>query len=231
LLKASKKAPYFTPHSKKKYEAFTWSRRVTLRDAFHRVKHDISKPVEQYVQEVSDLKDQLTALGEEISNNYFKDVLLANLDPLYIGLRNTLLGQPGGESELNDIKSVISGATYIKPDGDIVKSEPEDTALATRAGGGRKVFASSGSAHAGHGNSGHRVSGHAAHSSGDDGHSLGMEDKNGYRWCDPTNENHCHRCGRRNHIAARCVADMPKEIKTWILDRPGAHERSNADKP
>ncbi|KAJ7875147.1 hypothetical protein B0H14DRAFT_2568919 [Mycena olivaceomarginata] len=125
------------------------------------------------------------------------------------------------------VKSVISGATYIKPDGDIIKSEPEDTALATRVGGGRKVFASSGSAHASHGNSGHRAS-HAAHSSSDDGHSMGMEDKNGYRWCDPTNENHCHRCGRRNHFAARCMADMPKEIKTWILDRPGAHERSNA---
>ncbi|KAJ7750158.1 hypothetical protein B0H14DRAFT_2636230 [Mycena olivaceomarginata] len=95
----------------------------------------------------------------------------------------------------------------------------------SRCRNSRQGFASSGS---GHGKSGHRESDGAAHSSGDDGHGMGMEDKNGYRWCDPTNENHCHRCGRRNHIAARCVADMPKDIKAWILDRPGAHERSNA---
>lgn len=207
---------------KAKYEASTWSRRVTLRTAFHTVTHDTSLPVEKYVEKVTELRDQLVALGEEVSENYFKDVLLANLDPLYLPIRNTLLSQPAGESDLAAVKSVISGATYIKPDTENVKLEPEESALATRSGGG-KVFASSGS---GHGKSGHRNRDRAAHTSGDEGH--GMDDEKGFRWCDPTHEDHCHRCGRRNHIAARCVADMPKDIKAWVLDRPGSKERSNA---
>ncbi|KAJ7099147.1 Alpha/Beta hydrolase protein, partial [Mycena epipterygia] len=148
---------------KAKYEASTWSRRVTLRTAFHQVSHDTSKPVEDYVQKVSDLRDQLIALGETVSDNYFKDVLLANLDPLYVGIRNTLLSQPKGESDLDDVKSVISGATYIVPDSGFVKVEPEESALATRSGGGgRKVFASSGS---GSGKSGHHDRDCAAHTS------------------------------------------------------------------
>ena len=48
-----------------------------------------------------------------------------------------------------------------------------------------------------------------------------VEDEKGNRWCDPMNENHCHRCGRIGHIAARCVYDMPDDIKSWVLDRPG----------
>ncbi|KAJ7790128.1 hypothetical protein B0H14DRAFT_2626377 [Mycena olivaceomarginata] len=177
--------------------------------------------VEQYVQEVSDLKDQLTALGEEISDNYFKDVLLATSIHSTSASVTRLLDNLEAKCH--------SGATYIKPDGDIVKSEPEDTALATRVGGGRKVFASSGMCSR---------------------WSRGIPDivlvvtpltlsaMTGIVWVWRTKtvivgairqtRTTVISCDRRNHIAARCVADMPKEIKTWILDRPGAHERSNA---
>ncbi|KAJ6620199.1 hypothetical protein B0H10DRAFT_1946255 [Mycena sp. CBHHK59/15] len=99
-----------------------------------------------------------------------------------------LLSQPAGESDLDAVKSVISGATYIAPDGDNVKAELEETALATR-NGGRKEFKSSGSGH-------RKPVHHAAHSSGDEG-------------------------------PAHCVADMPKEIKGWVLHRPGTNEWSN----
>nr|GAT49568.1 predicted protein [Mycena chlorophos] len=205
---------------KTKYEKSTWSRRVTLRTAFHNVRHDTTKPIEDYVTAVTSLRDQLEALGEKVSDNYFKDVLLANLNPLYVAVRNSLLAQPTGESDLATVKSVISGALYINDDN--IKTEPEDTALAIRNGngstGGKRAFASSGSVSGRSGNS-------AAHTSGQsESHGI---DKNGYRWCDPTNENHCHRCGRTNHIAARCVADMPKDIKAWVLNRLGSDERTN----
>ncbi|KAJ6632196.1 hypothetical protein B0H10DRAFT_1937874 [Mycena sp. CBHHK59/15] len=156
---------------KAKYEASTWSRCIILHNTFHCVSHDTSKPIEQYVQKGSDLRDQLTTLGETISDNYFKDVLLANLGPLYVGIRNMLLSQPAGESNLDTVKSVISGVTYIAPEGDNVKAELEETALATR-NGGRKEFTSSGS--------GHRKPVHcAAHSSsGDEG--PGIDDKEGF---------------------------------------------------
>ena len=117
---------------KAKFEASTWSCCVALRTAFHTVKHDTSQPVEKYVKKVMELRDQLEALGEKVSENYYKDVLLANLDPLYVAVRNSLLSQPTGESDLKTIKNVISSATYITPTDSIVKTEPEDTALATR---------------------------------------------------------------------------------------------------
>ncbi|GJJ14832.1 hypothetical protein Clacol_009100 [Clathrus columnatus] len=45
-------------------------------------------------------------------------------------------------------------------------------------------------------------------------------DEKGLHWCDLTNEGHCHCCGRKGHIAARCITDMPQEIKDWVLGRP-----------
>ena len=47
-----------------------------------------------------------------------------------------------------------------------------------------------------------------------------LEDDKGFRWCDPTNEGHCHRCGRPGHIAAFCMYSMPRDIREWILARP-----------
>ena len=39
----------------------------------------------------------------------------------------------------------------------------------------------------------------------------------GFRWCDPSNEGHYHRCGRAGHIAARCIYNMPQHVKDWVL--------------
>jgi hypothetical protein len=57
--------------------------RVAICDAFYCVIHDTSKPIDHYVWAVTELKDQLIALREVISDFYFKDILLANLDSSY----------------------------------------------------------------------------------------------------------------------------------------------------
>jgi hypothetical protein len=122
-----------------KHKKLTWSRRIAIHDAFHHVKHDTSKPIDHYVQAVTELKDQLVALGEVVSDLYFKDVLLANLDSSYESIRNSLLAQPAEESDLTGVLSVILGTTYIQLDiksaadnilKSQVKQEPNDSAMA-----------------------------------------------------------------------------------------------------
>ena len=46
----------------------------------------------------------------------------------------------------------------------------------------------------------------------------GIKNEKGYHWCDTTNDHHCHRCGHTGHNGARCTADMPPEVKVWILN-------------
>lgn len=217
-----------------KYESSTWSRRVTLRTAFHRVKHDPSKPIDHYVQKVMELKSQLEALGESISDNYVKDILLSNLDPAYASVRNSLLSQPSGESNLDTVKSVVLSATYIALEtsgnvdiaandilngmGALSISEQERAFLArgSRGGYGRK----------GQGPGTSRSGGSKTYTRSTS--PTIVEDEKGYRWCDPSNENCCHRCGRSGHIAARCVYDMPPDIKDWVLGRPASSGKEKA---
>ncbi|KAJ7502313.1 hypothetical protein B0H11DRAFT_664856 [Mycena galericulata] len=80
----------------------------------------------------------------------------------------------------------------------------------------------------GGGSGGNRYNGGGGHGSGGGGgsHQDHSFDDKGYHWCDPTNENHCHRCGRSGHIAARCIHDMPQHIKDWVMNGPRS-ERAN----
>jgi hypothetical protein len=38
------------------------------------------------------------------------------------------------------------------------------------------------------------------------------EDHSGHHWCNPMNKNHSYCCGKRDHIAAHCIHDMPPDI-------------------
>ena len=46
---------------------------------------------------------------------------------------------------------------------------------------------------------------------------IPCKDEKGNRWCDPTNEGHCHRCGRAGHIVSCCIHNMPQQVKDWIM--------------
>jgi hypothetical protein len=54
----------------------------------------------------------------------------------------------------------------------------------------------------------------------------GAVDEKGFRWCDPTNDGACHRCGHLGHIAARCMYNMPQHVKDWITS-----SRSHSESP
>jgi hypothetical protein len=193
------------------------------------------------VQAVTELKDQLVALGEVVSDLYFKDVLLANLDSSYKSIQNSLLAQPAGESDLTGVLSVISGTTYIQLDiksaadnilESQVKQEPNDSAMAMRfsrtKGGSWRDKQDKKDHSQGKGGSIHLSSKREAYFEAHGGaKNSGKEDSSGRHWCDPMNENHCHRCGKQGHIAARCIHDMPPDIVKWVMAHPRSNEQPN----
>lgn len=210
---------------KTKFEKSTWSHWVALHDAFHCVEHDISKPIKQYIQKVTTLRKQLIDLGKTISNNYFIDILLANLDVAYKSVRNNILGQGGDTLKLENVVSIISGATYIqlnfKSVADaMVKDKPIKSVLYAYGKHGfkksSKTSGSKGKAPA---------SSHVADSS--DNEKSRKEDSHRYRWHNPINKDYCHCCEHTGHIVHYCIIDMPKEIKTWILKGVKPQDKAN----
>ena len=105
------------------------------------------------------------------------------------------------EPTLDDVKSILTSSTAAEV---MVKVEPQDAVLVAR---GRSVNA------------------------GRSGPGNGLVDAKGYHWCDVTNGDGCHRCGRTGHIAARCMFNMPEHIKDHLMQRrstsPPPARRSN----
>ncbi|KAJ7716657.1 hypothetical protein DFH07DRAFT_715040, partial [Mycena maculata] len=149
--------------------------------------------IDVYINKVRAAAKVLKGLKCDPGDIETTDILLMNLHPSWVTVRTTITSNKD-EQKLDDVIGILNGSTVELP----VKEEDEGPVLAMAASGPR--FGSGGrKGGAGGGNGGS----HQDHS---------FDDK-GYHWCDPTNENHCHRCGRSGHIAARCIHDMPQHIK------------------
>ena len=177
------------------FEKSTMSNRIRARRQLYDVSHDPSQPMASYVQAVLSARTVLKNLGYNPTDTEVGVILLMNLHHSYDSVRTTIL-TAASEPDLTKIKSILlstSASTDV-----FVKSEPANLA------------------HAAH--HGHR--GYARTSGSSSG--VGVIDEKGFRWCDPTNNEHCHRCGRPNHIAARCIHDMPQHIKNWVMQSPSS---------
>ncbi|THV01360.1 hypothetical protein K435DRAFT_853921 [Dendrothele bispora CBS 962.96] len=82
---------------KAKFESTSLARRVALRTALHRVVHDPSKRIDVYIESLKDLRRQLKDMGTEVGDDYFKDILLTNLDHSFAHVHTSLLSQPSGD--------------------------------------------------------------------------------------------------------------------------------------
>lgn len=185
------------------FNASTMPRRIKARHDFYHVEHDPSQSIDVYIHSVNKARQALVALNCKVDDTETLDVLLMNLHSSYEGIRTSILTAKD-EPSLESVKSILTGSARSVM---AVKSEPTDIALAAqgaRRGGGRKDY--------GHGYGGGRA--------GADSSKGPSRDDNGYRWCDPSNEGHCHRCGRSGHIAARCIHDMPQHVKDWVMSGP-----------
>jgi gag-polypeptide of LTR copia-type len=194
---------------KKQFKASNFSRRVALRKAFYGVTHNTSQPIEIYIRSVVNAKSQLEAIGIKVDDDALKDVVLMNLDESFSGIRTSLLTQLT-EPSFDTICSVLSSSTHMVHSDIPTKLEDYAMAAKFKRSGGRKDRRSPGR--------GDSSGNWRDHSEG------GIKDEKGYRWCDTTNDHHCHCCGHTGHNAAHCTAEMPPEIKAWVLGSPGKEE-------
>lgn len=201
---------------KAKFQTSTFSRRVALRKAFSGCIHNPDEHIDIFLNAVTNAKAQLEAIGITIDDTAVKDVILGNLDDSFKDIRTSLLTQPT-EPSLDTVRSVLSTSNPLVN----VKSESIETALSAKYAKGRGGQRSGGSWR---GNSGGGDRGKFEGDCEDSG-GGGKKDSKGYTWCDPSNEDHCFRCGRMGHFATRCTMDMPPEIKEWIKEE-SQNERS-----
>jgi hypothetical protein len=183
---------------KERFQRSTLARRFKCREDFHHIEHDPSKSIDIYIHAIETARQRLKDLGCTVDDTQTLDVLLMNLHPSYHTIRTSILTAQS-EPSLSDVKGILIGSASSAI---VIKSEPVDIAFA--AGPKRGVSK--------------KKSGQFSRSGTNP--SSSPEDDKGFRWCDPTNEGHCHRCGRPGHIAARCIYDMPQVVKDWVMNPP-----------
>ena len=170
------------------------------------IEHDISCPMDFYIQTITTGFEALKNFGEEISDTTIGDHILHHLHPSYHSVHTTILTQET-EPPLTKIKAILLGSassdTYIK-------SEPIDTALTTRFGGS-------------HGGGSGKEKSSSRQEPVTDGFREGK-----FTWCNKDNADGCHRCGRDGHISRLCARDMPSSIKELVLQGTRAHATRRA---
>jgi len=179
------------------FQKSSLGRRLKARQDLYHVVHDPSKPISAYVHSIDMAIQVLKELKAPVTPLEHGDILLMNLHESYSTIRTTILTAKD-EPDLEQIKSVLAGSSISSIP--TIKQEYEDfmpAANAVRAT--RRKFTSSSSSSA-----------------------LSNVDSSGIRWCDPTNSGHCFRCGRSNHVAHLCCANMPEGIKKWVLEGRGS---------
>ena len=186
------------------YEKSTIGHRVEARKhLYHGITHDPSKPIGMFIHEVVSAAQKLKDMDCKVEDSEITDIILMGLDSSLHHVRTTILvleKQP----TLDELKKLLTSATSVAPPSSSLHS----------------AFAVSGKAKL------PRSSGHGSFPSNPNTspspNSAGVFsgpplDSKGFRWCNPTNEGHCHRCGREGHIAARCMYNMPQDVKNWIV--------------
>lgn len=221
---------------KEKYERSSFKQRVTLRAAFHGCVQKSTESGEKFVKWAKSLCDQLKVIGEDVSDTYFKDLLLSNLHESFFMTCETLLSRSTTEPTLEEVIITITGADpSFNPLDPPVKSEPKDASFLVHCsakGKGRMPAShSSGSKNQYQVNwdlIGSPPSPNPDHSDSSRGKlgRLGPDGKSGFldksrnrRWGNiGASDDSCHPCGGHGHKAAWCVIDMPEDVKAWCLN-------------
>lgn len=196
--------------------------RLQARQALYTISHDPSKPISHYINSVEKAVSVLRDLSVKIEDLELGDILLMNLHESYSTVRTTILTAKE-EPDLATIKSILlsSSVSALTSAPTInVKQEADITQAANIA------------------RSGHRfkptpslptpIPSAPLPPSRSQSHPV---DSKGFRWCNPVNEGHCHRCGRAGHVARLCIFDMPQHIKDWVMRGPPLSPSSRSPSP
>lgn len=94
---------------KKKFEASTMSSRIEARRVFYTTTQDPSKPVEFYIQALKNARTHLQAMGQTITDQEHKDILLMNLHSDFYSVRTSLMSQ-NPEPSIEQVESVLNSS-------------------------------------------------------------------------------------------------------------------------
>lgn len=184
------------------FEKSNVGRRLQARQDLYHIIHDPSKPISAYIHSVEQASQVLKDLKAPVGETELGDILLMNLHESYSTVRTTILTSKD-EPDFKTIKSVLAGSSISTISSISIKQEPDifPAANAVRTGRRSNFLSTS---------------------------PPSSVDAKGFRWCNPDNEGHCHRCGRPNHVARLCIFDMPQHIKDWVMQGP---PRGNSSTP
>lgn len=200
------------------FQKSTMPRRIAARQQLYSVTHDPSKPIESFIHSVTSAAKVLADLGHKIEDTEIGDILLMKLDESYAGARTTIMTCKE-EPDLATIKSLLLTASS------------SFSQLSTQHSSSFSQFSSvspvanAASTH----HVGQQFNSRTSHSSPSHSELLTLPsvDQKGFQWCNPTNHEACHRCGRTNHIAAYCLFAMPQHVKDWVMQ--GGYKKHSAN--
>lgn len=166
--------------------------RLEARKAFNNVEHDPSKPLSIYVHDVVKAAQVLKDLSVTVDDSEVRDLLLNNLHKSYLSVKTSIL-TASDEPDLKKVKSILTGSSLS-----VLQIKQEEGF--THAANATRSFKHprTPSAHS-------SSSPHAPY------------DHQGNQWCNPGKEGYCFRCGKEGHFSHKCIFDMPKHIKDWVV--------------
>jgi hypothetical protein len=187
------------------FQKSTMPRRLAARQHLYSVEHDKSKPIDVFIHAITSAAKALADLGYKVEDTEIKDILLMRLDDSYASVRTSIM-TARDEPDLATIKSLLISAasSFTQSTGPVAAAHMVSAPYRPP-----------------HQRSSRTPPSHIGASS----QPLPPDDK-GYQWCDTSNTQCCHRCGRPNHIAAFCIFTMPQYVKDWVM-KGGYKEQVN----
>lgn len=188
--------------------------RVRVWKLLTHVEHDPLVNIEVFIDAVDNYCQILKGMNHPVPDSEQVNILIGQLDASMTEATTALLTRDPIPT-LDNVKDYLRIYSRAHSSSDShpfpIKEEPKDEVLmANAARPGRFSRGTSGF------NSDAAPSGGSVPPASNSNFSRGK----GFRWCAAVHNDQCRRCGREGHIADRCVADMPQDIKDWVLNGP-----------
>jgi len=195
---------------KAEYEKDSCAARLSLRQQFYNIHHDSSQPVSIFINEVQSISRQLTAISRPPGKDEVEDLILLRLDPSFEAIRSSLITRATSPSLTEIISAIkqfeinqrVSHGSSASP---LIKTEANEALAAYHKGSSRKPR---------HGHFDGNIPGSESSVFGP----VPLKDHR-FDWGNTNNTpGACFRCGITGHVAAKCVHDMPPQIKFGIIN-------------
>lgn len=180
------------------FQRSTMPRRIAAREQLYSIQHDPTKSIDVFIHSLTSAAKALSDLGCKVEDTEIKDLLLMKLHDSFLSVRTSIL-TAREEPDLEAVKALLfSSSSSVPP--------PDSYAMASYVS----------HKHRSQSHHQHQQNHHSSPSPTSSSNDLSPDNK-GFYWCNTSNNDNCHRCGRPNHIAAHCLFNMPTYVKDWVM--------------